>query len=153
MKFEDFIRSGGPSFVALQYHSMILNRTYLGLITNKYLICLQANGLLTSQTYASPAEKAETRSLNDPKFYLSDKYLSRYTGLDIEGDKILRVFRPNFRIPKADLLDVTYSAQSKWGMGEYPHDGMVYVKTRRLRVEFIITGNQSGSAIAKLIRS
>lgn len=35
-----------------------------------------------------------------------------------------------------------------WGMGYYPHDGKVYIKTKDFRKrEFIILGAQSGQSV------
>ena len=43
--------------------------------------------------------------------------------------------------------------EKKWGMGYYPHDGKVYVKTKNgKKKEFIILGSQSGKEIENWIK-
>lgn len=46
MKFKDFVLKEGNHFVAMEYYNLILNRTYLCLLTEDYLIGLKVNGIV-----------------------------------------------------------------------------------------------------------
>jgi hypothetical protein len=67
---------------------------------------------------------------------------------DIDGNEILNVSGSNFKILQSDVLEVQQTNKKKWGMGSYPHDGRVFVKTKHQgQREFIILGNQSSKDI------
>jgi hypothetical protein len=73
--------------------------------------------------------------LNDPGSY-------------VDAGVMAKPHRADFCIPLSDIRQVEYTAQKKWGMGHYPHDGRVFVVTPARRREFIILGNQPGKEIA-----
>ena len=49
MKLKDIELTNTNHFIAMQYYGLILNRTYLVLITSNHLIGLVANGLASVQ--------------------------------------------------------------------------------------------------------
>lgn len=50
MKFEDFELKDNNHFVAMQYYGLILNRTFLVLLTNDLLIGIKVNGLVSVES-------------------------------------------------------------------------------------------------------
>lgn len=90
--------------------------------------------------------------LNNPYAYIVPKYLKKIQDIDLTSDAFLKADRANFRIPKAAIVNTSYDKTKKWGMGYYPHDGKVYVKTQDRKREFIILASQSGQEIERLLR-
>jgi hypothetical protein len=158
MLLKDFGLDEGNHFVAMEYHTLILNRTYLAIITKDFLLGLKVNDIVSVEGGHNPLTHAITTSLavrgdlNNPFSYVKNKYLQPLLSEDINLDFIVQKDKANFKIYKRDITDVTYDSRKKWGMGNYPHDGKVYVKTAdNKKKEFIILGNQPGAAIAEWI--
>ncbi|MDN3584502.1 hypothetical protein [Mucilaginibacter flavus] len=148
----------GNHFVAMEYHTLILNRTYLVIITKDFLLGLKVNNAISAEGGHNPLAIAVSRALavkgdlNNPFSYVKNKYLQPLLDQDIYSDAILQNDKANFKIYKRDITEVTYDNSKKWGMGNYPHDGKVYVKTAdNKKREFIILGDQSGKHIADWI--
>lgn len=151
MKITEFEFIPDNHFVAMEYYRLFLNRTFLVLITDKELIGIKVHGLIGVET-ADPMVNliplAIDGDLHNPYAYISTKYIDKMKDTDLGSEDFLRVNRSNFRIRRADIIDVEYDAAKKWGMGYYPHDGKVYIKTKDYkRREFIILGLQSGEEI------
>ncbi|MGZ3752002.1 MAG: hypothetical protein ACXVB0_10485 [Mucilaginibacter sp.] len=158
MLLKDFSLDDGNHFIAMEYHTLILNRTYLVIITKDFLLGLKVNGMVSVEGGDSPLTIAVTKQLsipgdlNNPFSYVKNEYLEPLRNEDINLDFILQNDKANFKIYKRDIIDVTYDHRKKGGMGYYPHDGKVYIKTAdNKKREFIILGNQSGKAIADWI--
>ena len=150
LKLLDFKLIEGNHFIAMQYYGLLLNRTFLVLITDNYLIALKVNGFVSVEvnngnpiTRSITQSLAITNDLENPYAYAKDKFLIRLAEEDIYSEEILKVSSCNFRISKHDILEVFYDRKKKWGMGPYPHDGKVHVKTNNKKIEFIILGQQS----------
>jgi len=157
MKFKDFELKPGNYFIAMEYHTLILNRTFLVLFTDSGLLGLKGNGIVSAEGGRDLLTRELTKQMavrgdhKNPFSYVKDKYLDKYQNDDIDGDGILN-HKDNFRIPYTDIKAVTYNSGKKWGMGPYPHDGKVYVTTSDgKKREFIIMGEQSGSDIKNWI--
>ena len=60
--------------------------------------------------------------------------------------------KANFRINISEINHIYYDPKKKWGMGNYPHDGKIYIETfNGKRKELIILGGQSGQGIVDWI--
>jgi hypothetical protein len=158
MTLKDFQFNSNNHFVAMEYYRLILNRTFVVLITGEYLIGVQANGLVSIETNHDPLLNATIGSLairgdlTNPYSYIKSKYFRKIENEDLTGPGLLSRNKINFRINRKEIKRVDYDSSKKWGMGYYPHDGKVYVETfDGKKREFIILGNQSGSDIATLI--
>lgn len=158
MKLKDYEFKEGNHFVAMEYYNLILNRTFLILISDEYLIGLKVNGSISVEGGGDPLTRSITKTmaiqddLQNPYSYMKSSYLRKIESLNIYGDNILKIDKPNFRISLNEIGSVTYDKRKKWGMGHYPHDGKVYVKTKNgKKKEFIILGSQSGKAIESWI--
>jgi len=158
MKLKDIELTDDNHFVAMEYFYLILNRTFLVIKTNGYLIGIQGNGLvsveggkdiLTRQITSNMAIKGD---LTNPYSYLKNKYLEKITDLNLIDGSIVEANKTNFLIKLSDIKSANYNPSKKFGMGPYPHDGRVVIETfENKKREFIILGNQSGKNIANLI--
>ena len=158
MKFKDFEFNTDNHFIAMQYFGLILNRTYLVLMTKDRLIGIKVNGLVSVESGGNIIAKqlANTMTvkgdLQNPYSYIKTKYFERVQDLELADENILAQDKSNFIIHRADITNAYYDPKKKWGMGYYPHDGKVYVATNDgKKKEFIILGNQSGHKVASLI--
>lgn len=156
MKLKDIQLTEGNHFIAMQYYGLILNRTYLVLITKSHIVGIVGNGLVSVQgddplTSLITSKMAVDGDLMNPLSYLKDKYLKRVENFDLLSDDLPKKHYANFVIKISDITSVEYDKTKKWGMGYYPHDGKVYMTSNNKKREFIILGQQSGNNIAKVI--
>ena len=151
MRISEFVFTRNNHFVAMEYYWLILNRTFLVLITDTELIGIKVHGLIgveSSDALTNLLPLTVNGDLENPYSYISAKYIERIKDIDLKSNDFFRVNTSNFRISKSDIVQTSYDESKKWGMGYYPHDGRVYVRTRDGRKrEFIILGSQSGREI------
>jgi hypothetical protein len=123
-------------FVALSYHSLILNRTFLVLVSDRVVAGAVVRGVMGSPELAGP-------ELLNPLSYPKPKLLQRYAGLDIHSDAFLAVHAAGFRIDRTALTDVILDLSPKWGMGKVPYSGRIILRTRETAArELILLGRQ-----------
>jgi len=151
MKISEFEFTSDNHFVAMEYYWLILNRTFLVLITDREVIGVKVHGPIGTESHdpvVSLLPLPIDGDLQNPYSYMSMKYIERIKDIDLKSNDLLKINSSNFRINKSDIIETTYDKNKKWGMGYYPHDGKVYVKTRDYKKrEFIIMGSQSGQEI------
>ena len=151
MKINEFEFRPDNHFVAMEYYWLILNRTFLILITDNELIGIKVHGPIGAESHdpiVSLLPLTIDGDLDNPYSYMSMKYIERIKDTDLKSNDFLQINSANFRINKSDIIETTYDKRKKWGMGHYPHDGKVYVRTRDdNKREFIILGAQSGQGI------
>ncbi|WP_210521680.1 hypothetical protein [Hymenobacter terricola] len=158
MRFHEYALQEGNHFMAVEYYALMLNRTFLVLVTPTHLVGVKVNGLLSAEGGRDPFTRAITRVMavqdkNNPYAYGREKYLKEVDELDLYGAEILGKSGGNFRLAYGDIASVTHDPRSKWGMGPYPHDGKVYVTTKTgQKKELIPIGQQDGAAIAQAIQ-
>ena len=145
-------------FVAMEYHMLILNRTYLILLTSDSLIGIKVNGIVSIESGGDRITRKITNSLSiqgdlsDPHSYIKAKFIQQIIDTNLTDGSIIKANKSNFIIKKESVIKVYHDEKSKWGMGYYPHDGKVYITTKEgKKREFIILGNQSGKKIVQLI--
>ena len=158
MKFKDFALKSDNHFVAMQYYGLILNRTFLVILTNNELIGIKVNGLVSVESGGNiiaqeiSATMTIRGDLQNPYSYVKTKYIEKLQDVELLDGSILKQNKSNFIIKRADIKNAYYDQKKKWGMGYYPHDGKVYIETKDgQKQEFIILGNQSGHKIANFI--
>lgn len=143
--------------MAMEYYALLLNRTFMVLLTPSHLIGVKVNGLISAEGGRDALTRAITHALavqdvNNPYAYGREKYLKAVDDLDLYGEEILQQSGGNFRLAYADIASVRHDPRKKWGMGPYPHDGKIYVTTKAgQQKELILLGKQDGAAIAQLI--
>ena len=158
MKLKDITLSKDNHFIAMEYYYLILNRTFLIIKENGFLIGIKGNGLVSVEAGNNLLSRQITSQLaikgdlTNPYSYLKNKYLKQINDIDLIDGSILKINNTNFLINLYDIKSAVYNPEKKFGMGPYPHDGRVTIETKDNRKrEFIILGNQSGQSIANMI--
>jgi len=158
MTLKDLVLTDDNHFVAMEYYKLILNRTFLILLTKDSLIGIQGNGVISVEGGKDPFTKQITKSLavrgdlTNPYSYLKEKYIHEIENENLLDQSFLLKNKTNFIVTRKDIKNARYDPKKKWGMGHYPHDGKVYIETAdNKKREFIILGDQSGQRIANLI--
>jgi hypothetical protein len=158
MKFSEYDLQEGNHFVAIEYYALILNRTFMVLLTPTHLVGVKVNGPISAEGGKDALTRAVTRAMavqdvNNPYAYGREKYLKAVDDLDLFGEEILQKSGGNFRLAYTDIASVQHDPRKKWGMGPYPHDGKIYVTTKAgQKKELIPVGKQEGAAIAQAIQ-
>jgi hypothetical protein len=135
------------AFVALSYHTLILNRAYVVLVSEEVVAGAVARRIVMSPG-AAPADE-----WNNPWFYTKERLVRRYNGIDVRSDAFLAVDRGGFRIDRRELADVTVDLSPKWGMGYVPYSGRINLRTRDGRSrELILLGRQDAGLIRDRLR-
>ena len=152
MKISEFEFTSDNHFIAMEYYWLILNRTFLVLILDSELIGIKVHGLIgveSNDDLVNLLPLAVDGDLQNPYSYISAKYIDRINDIDLRSNDFLKANSSNFILNRLDIIEATYDKSKKWGMGNYPHDGKIYVRTRDdKKREFIILGSQSGERIA-----
>ena len=147
MKIGNHDLSETDHFIAMEYCWLILNRTYMLLLDERYLVGAKVNGLVS----AGNDPLAIRGGLENPYSYVSERYIQELSAVDLLSNALLQVNPLNFKIKYTEIESVEYTPKKKWGMAHYPHDGRVFIASSGKRREFIIMGNQSGSEICSAI--
>jgi hypothetical protein len=144
--------AGNPivvGFLAMEYYSLILNRTYFIMVTNDALYGAKMFGAKTSPRGGSGAYLWQ-----DPINFISSGTLKKYSGIDMASPDFLKLDKANFRIPTAEVTDLVFKAKKKMSMGGVPHTGSLYVTSLSDRKrEFVLLGDQDGTLIELRLRS
>jgi hypothetical protein len=142
----------------MEYHTLILNRTYLVLLTLDFLIGVVGSGVVATEGGKHKITRQLTRllsvkgDLTNPYSYLKLDLIQQVDEVDLLDGSILKMNKANFMMKRSEIARVTHNPKKKWGMGPHPHDGRICVEmTDGKKREFIMVGSQSGSGIAKLI--
>lgn len=158
MKFKEFELTNDNYFIAMQYYGLILNRTFLVILTNGLVLGVKVNGLVSVESGGNVFVKELSKAmairgdLQNPYSYIKSKYIDRIRDCELLDGSILVKDSSNFMIKRIDMKSAYYDPKKKWGMGYYPHDGKVYIETfDGMKKELIVLGNQSGRKIADLI--
>jgi len=128
------------AFVALEYWALVLNRIYLVYVGDRMLSGACMGGPVMALPYP--------REAWDPMWWLSERRLRRYAGVNVEGPGFRGRHWANFQLPRSDIGDVSFDESPKWGMGRVPYSGRIHVAWRDgSRRELILMGRQDGPAI------
>ena len=158
MYLSDHELKEGSYFIAMEYHTLILNRTFLIIGTQSHMIGVIVNGLVASEHPTDPFANlllgrfVISEDLENPMSYVVDKYLDELRDVDLLSDDLVKHNSANFAAKLENVSNVTFDRKKKWGMGNYPHDGKIRVKMDGKTREFIILGNQSCAAVAAAIQ-
>jgi len=130
-------------FVAMEYHAVILNRTFLITVAASQVCGARVRGLLASPTVPDPEWR-------DPGFYPVERLVKRYDGVDVDSEAYLRLDQANFQIPLTEVERVRFDPRPKWGMGAVPHSGKLYLELQSgVTREFVLLGAQNGAMICE----
>jgi hypothetical protein len=132
-----------PYFMAMQYYALMLNRTYKVFVTDKMLCGAKVLGLVASP----PAPRTDQL---DSDGWGATIAATLYERLDVTSPKFLRMNFANFQISWQDVESIKFSASPKWGMGNVPYSGRIFLRLKSGRSkELILVGQQNGPAICK----
>jgi Zn-dependent protease with chaperone function len=130
------------SFVAMEYHRLVLNRTYRVIVTEGAICGARVRGIMGSPTLA-PGE-----AWLDPEFYPDPKLESKYRDLEPGSAEFLEADAANFRYDGGEIAAVEFTPRKKWGMGNIPSSGRIILRLQGgARRELILVGQQNGAAI------
>ena len=161
MTLRDFEFTDNNNFVVMEYYRLILNRTFWVLFTKEYLIGVQVNNVIATESSMDLFSGFTTNivlshnivrgDLENPYSYLKARYIMEVASIDLMSDEFLKM-NANFRINKEEIKTAYHKPQKKWGMGYYPHNGRVIIETQNgKKREFIILGNASGQQMTNKI--
>ena len=128
------------SFVALEYYALILNRVFLMLVGDRVLAGAYMRGPVAAVPFPATAW--------EPGYWLSERQLRRYGGIDVSGAEFPTRHWFNFQCLRSDIIDVRVNPRPKWGMGTVPYSGRLHVTLQSGRQrELIPLGRQDGPGI------
>jgi hypothetical protein len=134
------------TFVALKYWAFILNRTYKIVVTRQAICGIRVEYTLTSPKYGAGVEWQQ------PEFYVNEMLEKKYQDSDFNLDNYLRIDSANFKILRADIVQINYFAK-KWGMGKVPYSGRLVLETKNGNTELILLGKQNALEIKKRLEN
>jgi hypothetical protein len=122
----------------MEYYGLILNRTYFIAAARESIAGFKVSGLVVSPPMAR-------QELFNPRHYLGHADLNRFHGLLNQSRTELRSEHALFNYPWSTVARITFSSKSKWGMGNVPYSGRLFVTlTDGQQREFILLGKQNG---------
>jgi hypothetical protein len=130
----------------MEYYALMFNRTYMLTVTHDQLVGQVCRGMTAVEGGGDALTRAITQrlavrgDLTDPASYVSSEVLARE-------------HRANFSVALTAICSVVHNPRRKWGMGPYPHDGRVMVRTAHGSRELIVLGAQSGRKIAEDLKA
>ena len=149
MGLQSLIEKSQSFFIALQYHTLFLNRRLLVLVDEEELRVIKVGGMLSDQHPTSFLVNAILESMQvrtDRAYalsYIQSKYVNKYSRFSDFSGQVVEADRCNFIISYSKILDIEKITKWKWGMGSVPYTGRLKVKTENKVHEFIILGNQN----------
>lgn len=132
-----------PFFLAMQYYALMLNRTYKVFVTDKMICGAKVLGLVASP----PTPRTDQLDADSWEATLA---ATLYERLDVTSPGFLRMNFANFQISWQDVEGIEFSASPKWGMGNVPYSGRIFLRLKSGRSkELILVGQHNGPAICK----
>lgn len=133
------------AFVALEYWALVLNRIYLVYVGDRMLSGACMGGPVMAVPYP--------RAAWEPEWWLDDRRLRRYGGVDVQGPRVPRAALGQLPAPPRRRRRRLVRREAKWGMGTVPYSGRIHVAWRDgHRRELILLGRQDGPAIRDRLR-
>jgi len=134
-------------FVAMQYYALILNRTYKVFITDTMLCGAHVRGLVMSP----PAVSSDQL---DRDYWANTLLGTLYELLDVTSPKFLSQDWANFQIRWSEIARIDFDASKKWGMGNVPYSGRIFIRLKSGRSkELILLGQQAGPQLRDALES
>ena len=131
-----------PWFVAMQYYALVLNRTYKVFVTDAMLCGAKVRGLTASPPIPLDGQLR-------PNDWANTLASSLYDRLDVTSAAFLKMNFANFQMHWQDIDRVEFDASPKWGMGNVPYSGRIFLRLKSGRSkELILLGSQDGPTLA-----
>jgi hypothetical protein len=133
------LRTPMSGFVAMEYHALILNRTYVVFIAPDGLHGWRAEGAV---------------DCSSPMFFAPYEQMLKDHDLMTNSDAVRKLgnLKGGFFIPREQIFSIEASHKQKWGMGAIPHSGRIRVRTvSGGSREFILLGSVDVDAVQQSI--
>ncbi|WMX13212.1 hypothetical protein [Aureispira sp. CCB-E] len=150
-------------FYAMEYINIIGNRILKVWITPKYIFAAKVKGFTSEYTGISFYDQnlaIHPLLRLEPKAYVNSKEENKYSRFFFEKmspQQFMRLNKENFVIHKNKIKRIDYTKKKKWGMGNYPHTGRIFIKTEKNEFnkknnrEFIIIADQNIERIMSIL--
>lgn len=134
-----------PQFAAMQYYALILNRTYNVFVADTMLCGAKVRGIVASPPHASS-------EMQDGEYWTRTLQQTLYERLDVTTPTFRKLNAMNFQIRWKDIARVEFNPAKKWGMGNVPHSGRIFIRLKSGRSrELILLGDQDGLAVKHML--
>lgn len=150
-------------FYAMEYINLFGNRILKVWITPNYIFAAKVKGLTSEITgYAFIDENFVVDPVfrENPKAYVNPKEENKYHSFffdKLTPKQFMKLGVENFVLTKKSVSNISFTPKKKWGMGNYPHQGRIFIETskeefnKKKKREFIIIGNQDVERIMKAL--
>jgi len=130
-----------PWFAAMEYHALILNRTYKVFVDKGVLCGAKVGGAVSNPRQPTP-------QMLDQAYWVATRSALLYDHVDVNSAAFLKMNASNFQLRGDEIARIEYRPGRKWGMGNVPHSGrlLVRLKSGGSR-ELILLGEQDGDAL------
>jgi tetratricopeptide (TPR) repeat protein len=130
-----------PWFAAMEYHALMLNRTYKVFVTDHMLCGANIRGMIASPLRVS-------QQMFDQTYWTQTQSARIYERVDVTSETFRQINSANFQIGWGEISEIDYLAGRKWGMGNVPHSGRLvfHLRSGKSR-ELILLGEQNGEAL------
>ncbi len=130
-----------PGFAAMEYHGVVLNRSFLVYVHPNGVYGIQFRGTVGSQEGSRFFEPV-LEILDDPWFAPGTRIFKQE----------MKKSRHSFFIPWRDVAAVEFEGWTKWGMGNIPHAGTLRLRlTSGKKRDLILLGGAYGDGIRRFI--
>jgi hypothetical protein len=135
MTLQEFTFTSNNHFVALEQHGFFSKSIYLVLITKNYLIGLELNkGISTESTKTLftqklPSTPTPRGSFQNPYSYIKEKFVKQIEKKYLYDQSIFALSKNNFRIDRNDIQAVNYDASQVKGFN-YPNMGTLAIQAK-----------------------
>jgi hypothetical protein len=127
-------------FVAMEYHPVILKRTFVVTVTSTQICGARVRGLLASPYEPDP-------ECHDPDLYARARLVD---GIDIASEAYYRLDEADFQISLTELERVRFDASQKRGMRTVRNSGTLHLELQSgVTREFALLGSQDGKTICE----
>lgn len=138
---------GSCEFIAMEYYGLILNRTYFIAAARESISGLKVGGLVVNPPMAR-------QELFNPRHYLGHADLNLFHGLLSQSRTELRSDHAHFNYPWSSVAGLSFNDKPKWGMGNVPYSGRLFVAlTNGRQREFILLGRQNGPDLLRQLNA
>ncbi len=158
--YESLDLNGNPidlGFLAMESYAFILNRTYFIMVTEDSLFGAKMFGTKVSPVLVGGVPLLGAGAWRDPRSLIKPRTLEKYAQIDKTSPEFLRLDKANFRIPTAEIKEVSFQPKTWWkgvSAGGVPHSGSLSItRMDGSRREFRLLGSQDGALIEGVLRS
>lgn len=147
-------------FIAMEYVGGISNRILKVWVTDSLIFAAKVKGPTSESTnipslvntlLSETGMAIDPSDRSNPEAYVNQDKAKKYIDVDfnkITPDEFLKISSNGFVIARKDIIKFYHNPKKKWGMGRYPHNGRLFIESKKSRHnskeerEFILIGDQ-----------